>query len=109
MFFVGQKVMCVNDRNWPGGYRGRVAFPVRGQTYTVRAIVPTRLEGWNEDGVLLAEIRNPSMRLLTFRGTKQWGEVVFRMSRFRPLRATNIDVLLEMLEPVPAGQLELVT
>jgi hypothetical protein len=45
------------------------------------------------------------MPLLDARGICRRTEIVFRQSRFRPFRATNIDVFLEMLEPVPAVDL----
>src|SRR5262245_24665425 len=97
MFFVGQKVTCVNDRNWPhwSEYGYTPTFPRKGSVYTVRAIVPCVVRGHDEDGLHLVEIVNPTQ-------TAKEGsmfELAFRMSRFRPLRATNIDLFLEMLEP----------
>jgi hypothetical protein len=96
MFFVGQRVVCINDRDWPprSWLPRNVILPAKGAIYTVREIVPTRLEGWDENGLRLREIVNPKRA--------RRPELAFRMSRFRPLRATNIDVFLEMLEPVPA-------
>jgi hypothetical protein len=97
MFFVGQRVSCTNDRNWPtprdfGDYSP--ILPVRGRVYTVRAIL--RRPEWDEGGLHLVEIVNP-VRLRRSRAF----ELAFRQSRFRPLRATNIDLFLEMLEPAP--------
>jgi hypothetical protein len=67
----------------------------------VRAIAPRVVHGYDEDGLLLAEIVNPVLTIKSGTGTRE-SELAFRMSRFRPLRATNIDVFLDMLEPVPA-------
>ena len=100
MFFVGQKVKCVNDRNWPtprqfGAYTP--LLPVRGRVYTVREVVPMMREGWDEDGLLLEEIVNP----IQTRPNGNTFELTFRMSRFRPVRTTSIDIFRAMLEPVP--------
>jgi hypothetical protein len=103
-FHVGQRVVCVNGRNWPaprqfGDYTP--THPKQGEVYTVRAIVLKTLEGYDEDGLHLVEIVNPTR-------TKRDGstfELAFRMSRFRPVRTTKIDVFLRTLEPEPAGNL----
>jgi hypothetical protein len=113
MFFVGQKVTCVNDRNWPHRSKFGYAptFPRKGSIYTVRAIAPRIIHGHDEDGLLLAEIVNPPLVFQSADGTRESelafreSELAFRKSRFRPIRATNIDVFLEMLEPEPAGHL----
>jgi hypothetical protein len=101
VFFVGEKVKCINDSNWPtprqfGAYTP--ILPVRGRVYTVRDVVPMMRKGWDEDGLFLEEIVNPIR-------TKPDGstfELAFRMSRFRS--RTNISVFRRMLETVPARQ-----
>jgi hypothetical protein len=97
MFFVGQKVVCAGNRPWPDFSReGYVpALPVPGNVYTVRRLLKRR--EWDEGGMHLVEIVNPRRR--DDRGRPF--ELAFRQSRFRPLRVTNIDVFLEMLEPAP--------
>jgi hypothetical protein len=108
VFFVGQKVTCVNDRNWPlaSNFPGYTpTFPRKGAVYTVRAIALRIMRGYDEDGLHLEEIVNPVLTIKSDTGTRE-SELAFRMSRFRPLRATNIDVFLEMLEPVPAHATE---
>jgi hypothetical protein len=105
MFFIGQRVLCTNDRNWPDFSRdGYVpTLPKAGAIYTVREImlgVPA--QGHDEDGLWLAEIVNQTVVVRDHRGGAYVAEIAFRMSRFRPLRATNIDIFLEMLAPVPA-------
>jgi hypothetical protein len=103
MFFVGQKVTCTNDRNWPtprdfGAYSP--TLPVRGRVYTVREVVPMMRRGFDEDGLFLEEIVNP----IQTRRDGSTFELVFRQSRFRPLRATSIDLFLEMLQPEPVSE-----
>jgi hypothetical protein len=71
-----------------------------GGDYTVRGIVPLA-DGHDEDVLWLAEIVNPRRLLSGPNGRRRRTELCFRMSRFRPLRATNIDVFLQMLAPVP--------
>jgi len=110
MFFVGQRVVCVNAGHWPTprqfGYAAPI-LPVRGRIYTVREIVPQSAFHKGafvppaEDALHLAEIMNKAWRRTCGRKL----ELAFRVSRFRPLRATNIDVFLRMLEPVPAVHL----
>jgi len=110
VFFVGQRVVCVNTSHWPTprqfGYTDPI-LPILGRVYTVRALVPkgafrkgTFAEP-AEDGLRLVEIMNKAWRRTCGRKL----ELAFRVSRFRPLRATNIDVFLRMLEPVPAVHL----
>jgi hypothetical protein len=103
VFFVGQKVTCINDRNWPaprqfGAYSP--ILPARGRAYTVREVVPMMRRGWDEDGLFLEEIVNP----IQTRRDGSTFELAFRQSRFRPLRATSIDLFLEMLQPVPTRE-----
>jgi hypothetical protein len=106
-FHVGQRVVCVNTCNWPR-YEHRPALPTRGGVYTVRAIVSCVADGYDEDGLRLVEIVNPKRRLRWPSGRCQRIELCFRMSRFRPVRTTSIDVFTRMLEPVPKEPAELV-
>ena len=54
--------------------------------------------GFDEDGLRLVEIVN---RVDTYRSPlgPRFGECTYRISRFRPLRTTSIDVFTKMLEP----------
>lgn len=106
-FRVGQRVVCVNTRNWPRDDR-RPTYPKRGAVYTVRAIYPGRAHGYDEDGLRLVEIVNRRGTYWSPDGRRRRCELAFRMSRFRPLRTTNIDVFTRMLEPVPQESAELV-
>ena len=100
MLHAGQRVVCVDDRI----YRNVHAYPnemlpKRGMIYTVREIIPLRAV-YGEDGLRLVEIVNRPRRYNSPRG---WvtNELAFRIWRFRPVSATNIDVFLKMLEPAP--------
>jgi hypothetical protein len=105
MFFVGQRVVCVNARRWPRGLVRFATLPKEGTIYTVRALLPESafpkgtFVGPAEDALHLFEIANPVRRI----GGRKF-ELAFRVSRFRPVRTTNIDVFLRMLEPVPTHQ-----
>jgi len=89
----------------PGVYT-RETLPKEGAIYTVREIVDCiRLYGFDEDGLRLIEIINAPGRYTTLSGRVET-ELAFRMSRFRPLRATSIEVFQRMLEPVPVVEVE---
>jgi hypothetical protein len=65
-----------------------------------RSVLPYKRQGlYTEDGVRLVEIVNRPRRWRSPTGWRDT-ELAFRISRFRPVRSTNIDVLLQMLEPV---------
>ena len=106
-FRVGQRVVCVDTRKWPY-LADRWTLPTRGVVYTVRAIVPCMADGYAEDGLRLVEIVNPKRMLCCPSGRWQRIELCFRMSRFRPVRTTSIEVFQKMLEPVPQEPAELV-
>ena len=107
-FHVGQKVICVNDLGNTSGYTYGPTLPKRGSVYTIREIVPRGAYGYDEDGLFLVEIVNP-LCIHLFPSGPMKGELQFRVSRFRPIRTTSIDVFLAMLEPTPVhGPVELV-
>jgi len=107
MFSVGQKVVYV-DGSCTNRSRSYEKLPTVGCVYTVRSIVPRGIYGFDDDGLLLAEIRNPLAWYPTGAGPRVFCELHFRARRFRPLRTTNIDVFTKMLEPAPARERELV-
>jgi hypothetical protein len=98
-FQVGQKVVCVDDR-WSRS-RYRPTDPKRGAVYTVRAIAPCKDHGHNEDGLHLVEIVNKPRSHRCPDGRRRKCEAAYRMSHFRPLRMTSIDIFTRMLEPAP--------
>ena len=106
MLHVGAKIVCVNDCP-----RSRYSYapnlPKMGSVYTIREIVPYKLLGFDEDGLLLVEIVNPP-RFHKSPSCPLKSELAFRMSRFRPIQTTSIDVFTDMLEPVPVRETELV-
>ena len=98
-FYVGQKVVYVNDRQIPGGYGYVPNVPKLGCEYTIRQIVACRALGYDEDGLRLVEVVNaPHVHQCPW-GTHK-SELSFRSSRFRPVRTTSIDANLKKLEPV---------
>jgi hypothetical protein len=104
MFFVGQRVVCVNDAEWPDWLSRQdyiPTLPERGRVYRAREIM-LQVPAWGhaEDGLWLAEIVNPPIVV------RHWGsaivtELAFLQSRFRPLHTSHLDVFLDMLEPAP--------
>jgi hypothetical protein len=98
VYRIGQRVQYVDDR-WPAAGRyQRETVPTRGWVYTVREILPCKAFGYDEDGLRHVEIVNPVILYATPLGPATF-ELTFRVSRFRPVRTTNIDVFLEMLVP----------
>ena len=96
---VGQKIVYVNDCQL-GPYAITAKLPTLGSVYTIRAIVRCKARGgFDEDGVWLEEIVNAPRLYNSPKGPVVL-ELAFRVSRFRPLRTTNIDAFLKMLEPV---------
>lgn len=93
MFHVGQMVVCVDAA--PEGERLFKDFeirPVKGCVYTIRA-----LESVETDVIcLLEEIVNP---ILLYEDGAD--EMLFRVSRFRPVRNTSIDVFTAILNKAP--------
>jgi hypothetical protein len=101
VFHVGQKVVCINVAPGRDGlvprYRG-IALPALGGVYTIRDIFDARRYGHDDLGLLMEEIVNPIRRYISEHGPVTC-EQFWLSYRFRPLRTTNIDVFLKMLEP----------
>jgi hypothetical protein len=90
-FHVGQKVVCVDDN--PHYPQLPWTPPQKGAVYTITSLfVERRLLC-----VTLAELQNKNPV------GRDFGYVAHR---FRPLRVTNIDVFLKMLEPQPKEKVE---
>jgi hypothetical protein len=108
MYFLGQQVVYVDDTGRKGeGLYLHETLPKVGCVYTVRAYVPCRkLYALNEDGLLLEEIVNIERNYKCPLGPVRC-ELSFRVSRFRPVRTTNIDVFRKMLAPAPVREHEL--
>ena len=96
MLSAGQHVVCLNDQFVAAHLSQKL--PTRGAIYTVRAVVPCMARGHDEDGLHLVEIVNAPRQWCSPTGPRVT-ELCFRISRFRPVRAGNIDVFLKMLEP----------
>lgn len=86
MFEIGAKVVCVNG-SFPTNARLHAYyrnFPKKGETYTVRDIIPAQgYRGEETCAVLLAEITNPSD------DPKGRGEHGFACERFREVEKTE--------------------
>jgi hypothetical protein len=107
MFAIGQKVVCVDDRLRKGKRLYRENLPKNGVVYTVRemvdaAVTRTKIgcSGWLKLVNRKRWYTPPIGRIFT--------EMFFSASCFRPLRSTNIDAFLKMLEPTPARERKLV-
>jgi hypothetical protein len=87
-FYVGQVVVCIDDRGFPEPDEGE-RYPKEGGVYTIRAVRP-----WKDTvGLLLAEIVNPVF---------EWesgnvGKIGFLARRFRPAKTTSLEVFEDML------------
>ena len=104
MFRVGQKVVCVDDRDTPAysstaiyrNFIGGMNGLQEGRVYTVRA-----LGEWpaapGTTGVWLVEIIRP----ITSHAAEEFGEPPYAAARFRPAieRKTDISVFTAMLNP----------
>ena len=99
MFKIGMKVVCIDSK--PRRPDGRCTArwltnkkPVEGHLYTIRDIGPAW--GFPPDviGVRLEEIVNGIHEA-------SGQEYMYRADRFRPVKTTNIDIFLKMLEPTP--------
>jgi hypothetical protein len=99
VFFVGQRVICIDDRIPPDFFHRGETLLKRGVVYTIRGIVLGTSFGYNSDhdGLRLAEIRNP-MRVYRAASGHVWAELYFLIARFRPMHETNIDVFRAMLK-----------
>lgn len=91
-FHVGQKVVCVDDKNW-GHPEPPLNWPVTGRVYTVRGFSAA----WDENGsngLLLAEVSSGNY-------FDAGEEVGFKRRRFRPIVETKTDISIfkRMLTP----------
>jgi len=99
MFYVGQFVLCVDDRNSevlgiypPAGVKWRHGLHGlrRGAVYTVRSLSSL----WDEPALHIEEIVRPIDRIT---GT----EPGFWSRRFMPLKDSSLEVFRKALEPAP--------
>lgn len=98
-FYVGQKVVCVDDRKRFDRFNDpREITPVKGTVYTVREIVPSNQFSF---GVLLLEIVNEPIQYL-----EGYGEMYFNPRRFRPAVSpkTDISIFEKILDRAVKGE-----
>ena len=99
MFEINQRIICIDAKPTRPRKHMNEVFPVEGQIYTVREVNPAvRCATGVEPAVRLEEIVNP---VNVYRNATE--EMWFRAIRFAPIRTTNIDIFLKMLEPEPVG------
>lgn len=72
-FFIGQKVVCIEDFVVKRKYREQ--YPEKGKTYTIRKIIEYR----GQVGILLEEIVNP-----TYQYSEGHNEAAYEITNFRP-------------------------
>lgn len=94
MFHVGQMVVCVNDNPSNSYHNPPLAMPRAGQIYTIRSLS-------DENSLTVEEIFNSPRWVKAEDGRIIWDEPHFWNNRFRPVRATSIDVFTSMLAPTP--------
>lgn len=91
IFYVGQKVVCVDNGPTPGRAGWLADIPQTGEVYTIEAF----LEVEGEPGFILKEIKN----------TEYWG-FSYAARRFRPVveRKTDISIFTKMLDRTPSHE-----
>lgn len=107
MFYVGQKVVCVNDAPWQGVSVERGAWEgllKKGGTYTVRWVgefpyVPDRERG--EQAIRLEGIVRDDFPIIP-----EFGDYPYSATRFRPVieRKTDISIFTAMLNPAKQSE-----
>jgi hypothetical protein len=95
MFYIGQKVVCVNDRFPPVLYEFAFQIPKKGHIYTVREKQSCvhAVTGNRGLGLHFRELHNPSFETR--------GEPWFAAWRFRPwLDENSEEACVEITEPL---------
>jgi hypothetical protein len=99
-FYVGQKVVCVDDvnRNHVPDDRDIGYWITRGNIYTIRRVSMRKLHLVWLNGINRARIENGIT----------WGDTGFYAGRFRPVaeRKTDISIFKALLNPANHKQLE---
>lgn len=91
-FYVGQKVVCVDDAGFGWIQRKHGQLPIKGRIYTIRSFTP-------KGGVRLVGLSNDKFY------DEKYGHGIepgFDPNRFRPVveRKTNISIFTEILDRV---------
>lgn len=95
-FRRGQRVICVKRGKWVGQDYDLVAWPVYGETYTIRDIVDDSMHPVPGVGFRFEEVVNPVLW-----HAEGMHEPTFHSIRFRPVRTTDISVFTKLLAPAP--------
>lgn len=91
MFHVGQKVVCVDDKNWRARFFME-KLPIQGEVYTIRGFFEA-LDGLR---IWLEEIKNEKHHY----ADHGFMESPFLLRRFRPVHKTDISIFTAMLNPI---------
>lgn len=89
MFYVGQRVVCIDDTFDPSIVEWADHLPRAGEVYTVRSCTdaPDHATGVPGPSFKLLEVENPR--------TEQGGEVTFSTERFEPIDDPSMDEAME--------------
>lgn len=98
MFFVGQKVVCIND-GWINVQN--LVLPKKDVVYSIRGVMFSLSLG--AEGLYLCEIVNPPCL-----NSEGFSEIAWNVEGFRPLveRETSIEVFQEIRRDVERRQLQ---
>lgn len=92
MFYVGQKVECINTDGWNAEDYANWSYSRKGDVCTIEGF-----DSFEDCGLtlILEEYRNHEAKDWNM----VWGKCSFRASRFRPLveKKTDISIFTEML------------
>ena len=98
MFYVGQKVVCIND-DWSTHSSWKLVpnKPTQNKVYHIRKIVMYTYSNGVTEGLYLIEIENP-LHPWKLNGIV---EIAFPANRFRPVveKKTDIFIFTAMLNP----------
>jgi hypothetical protein len=102
---VGSIVECIDDANW---WEDILLYfdtlPIKGQYYTVRAIIPNHAHIDGPPGIALEEIYGRDAMIKTYTGSSVKIEVHFKIKRFKevlpPLEDSAIEEMFKQLDNV---------
>lgn len=93
---IGQKLVCINEIFPLNMYK--FTLPKKDDVYTIREFVVHPRDGTIH--IMLCEIKNPMIFVPMYDG---FFEAAFLCERFLPVKETNIDIFLQMLNDIPAS------
>ena len=102
---VGSIVECIDDTNW---WEDILLYfdtlPIKGQYYTVRAIIPNQKYVDGPPGIALEEIYGKNAMIKNYTGSSVKIEVHFKIKRFKevlpPLEDSSIEEMVTQITEV---------